>query len=239
MLTGNTLFAGDSMTVGLKPFVKVDGQTRTIAEVSRRSDWLVQALRAVSLATTKNLVVLIGANDIGGVSPEQTIANTLEVWRMGKAAGAKVIGQTLPPNKGWAPFASNFAAIEARRKAVNAGLVKAFQEGKCDALIDLSTLMADPGDPQRLAPAFDSGDHLHPRKDAHGVLLTRATAGGIPDLPPLPGPAQGPSPASPFPTLPALSFAPSSDATPLLLMVGACGMAAYLLTRKRSRAGWA
>ncbi len=222
MLAGNTLFAGDSMTVGLSPFVQVNGQKRTIAEVSRRSDWLVQAIRAVSLATTKNLVVLIGANDIGGTAPEQTIANTLEVWRMGKAAGATVIGQTLPPNKGWAPFAGNFAAIEARRKGVNFGLSKAFAEGKCDELVDLSSLMADPGDPEKLSPAFDSGDHLHPRKDAYGALLSRLTV-----VPMTPGLAPGFTPPLPSPP----------DATPLLLMVGVGGILTYLLTRKRSR--WA
>jgi len=224
MLNGNTLLVGDSMTVGLAPFVTINGGRRTIAEVSRRSDWLVQAIRAVSLATTKNLVVLIGANDIGGTSPEQTIANTLEVWRMGKAAGANVIGQTLPPNKGWGPFASNFAAIEARRKAVNAGLSRAATQGKCDLLLDLSTLMADPGDPEKLSRAFDSGDHLHPRKDAHGALLTRLVVGS-PASPLVPGVA------SPLPS--------SSDSTPLLLMVGVGGIFVYLLTRKRSRASWA
>jgi lysophospholipase L1-like esterase len=224
MLEGNTLFAGDSMTVGLKSFVTVNGPTRAVAEVSRRSDWLVQAIRAVSLATTRNLVVLIGANDIGGVPPEQTIANTLEVWRMGKAAGANVIGQTLPPVKGWAPFASNFDAINARRKAVNFGLSKAFAEGKCDVLLDLSSLMADPGDPEKLSPAFDSGDHLHPRKDAHGALLSRLSV-----VPMTPGLAPGFTPSLPS----------SSDPMPLLLMVGACGMIAYLLTRKRSAGlGW-
>jgi len=226
MLTGNTLFAGDSMTVGLSPFVTVDGQKRTIAEVGRTSAGLLAALRAVSLASTKNLVVLIGANDIGGTPPATTIANTRAIWALGRAAGAKVYAMTIPPNKGWSNFASNAAAIEARRKEVNAGLGDAFVKGEADGLIDLSTLMADSQDPAKLASSFDSGDHLHPRKDAHGALLTRAFGGvsptpspfGTPDLPP-------PSPPSP------------GDSMPLLLLVGVGGIMAYLLTRKRTL-GW-
>ena len=31
-----------------------------------------------------------------------------------------------------------------------------------DAVIDLDAALRDPADPARLAPAFDSGDHLHP-----------------------------------------------------------------------------
>ena len=33
-------------------------------------------------------------------------------------------------------------------------------------MIDFADVVAEPGDPEQLAPAFDSGDHLHP--DAAG-----------------------------------------------------------------------
>lgn len=206
------------MTVGLSPFVTVNGLKRTMAEVGRSSAWLLQQVRGTDLRSTKNILVLIGANDIGGTPASSTVANTLAIWDHCKAQGIRVFAQTLPPNKGWAPFASNFAAIEARRKEVNAALGQAFQQGRADGLIDLSRLMAAPGDPERLAPAFDSGDHLHPRKDAHGALLTQAFGGPTGPLPP----SLVPSPGS-----------PSKDVAPLFLMVGACGIVAYLLTRKR------
>lgn len=226
MLTGNTLFAGDSITVGLSPFVQVDGAKRTMAEVGRSSAGLVTALRGVSLATTKNLLVLIGTNDIGFVPPNTTIANILECWKLGKAAGARVIGMTIPPVKGWPPFAATMPAVEARRQAVNLGLGQAFAQGAADGLIDLSKLLADPADPQKLAASFDSGDHLHPRKDAMGSLLTQATGG----LPPLPPPGVSPVPLAQV----APSTLPSSSSTlGLILLVGAGATLTYLLTRKR------
>ena len=34
--------------------------------------------------------------------------------------------------------------------------------GAFDAVVDFDRLMGDPVHPDRLAPAYDSGDHLHP-----------------------------------------------------------------------------
>jgi hypothetical protein len=174
-LQGNTLFAGDSMTVGLAPFVQVNGEKRTVAAVGRTSAQLLAALREPGVfAGITNMVVLIGANDIGGRNPEETV---LDIWAVARHSGVRVFAMTVPPNKGWSNFASNFPAIEARRKALNARLGQEFVAGHADGLVDLSVLMADPADPQRLAAAFDSGDHLHPRKDAMGALLTTALDG--------------------------------------------------------------
>ncbi|WP_373569151.1 SGNH/GDSL hydrolase family protein, partial [Streptomyces alfalfae] len=46
--------------------------------------------------------------------------------------------------------------------------------GEYDAYVDFDKALADPDDPQRLAPEYDSGDHLHPndagyRAMAHAV----------------------------------------------------------------------
>lgn len=235
MLDGNTLFAGDSITVGLSPFVQVNGLKRSLAEGGRTSAWLVQKVKGTDLHSAKNMVVLIGTNDIGQMQASATLANTLAIWDHAKAHGIRVFGQTIPPFSGWQPYMGNFSVIEARRKAINEGLGKAFLEGRADGLIDLSTLMADPSDPTKLAKAFDSGDHLHPRKDAHGALLTKALS-GVSVLPPLPSPG---SPASPGSILvPPSQGSDSSSAGLLLLLVGAGGLV-YLLTRKRTGGlGW-
>lgn len=34
--------------------------------------------------------------------------------------------------------------------------------GHFDAVVDFAKTIADPQDPSRIAPQFDSGDHLHP-----------------------------------------------------------------------------
>ncbi len=223
MLTGNTIFAGDSITVGLPSFVKVNGSKKLIAEVSRPTSWLLQQIQQAAssggLSGFQNLVVLIGTNDIGGGrSVDSLVHDILTIWSIGRAHGLRVYAQTIPPVKDYAGFIQNFPAINSRRKAINAALGQAFVSGQGDGLIDLSTLMAVPSDPDKLAPAYDSGDHLHPRKDAHGALLTRAFEGVI--APPLA--SLVPSPVS------------SSEAStaPLLLTVGVCGIIAYLLTRK-------
>ena len=45
-------------------------------------------------------------------------------------------------------------------------------------MIDFAAALADPGDPEQLAPAFDSGDHLHP--DAAGYqAMARAVNLGM------------------------------------------------------------
>jgi lysophospholipase L1-like esterase len=34
--------------------------------------------------------------------------------------------------------------------------------GVFDAVVDFDAAVRDPADPQRMLPAYDSGDHLHP-----------------------------------------------------------------------------
>lgn len=237
MLEGNTLFAGDSITVGLPPFVQVNGLKRSIAEGGRTSDWLVQHVKGTDLRSAKNMVVLIGTNDIGHLPASSTLKNTLAIWDHAKSQGIRVFGQTIPPFGGHPLYMPNFSVIEGRRKTINEGLKKAFAEGRADGLIDLSTLMADPADPTRLGKPFYGGgeDHVHPRKDAHGKLLTQALSGSA-TLPPLPAPG---GPASPGSILvPPPQATESSSAGILLLLVGVGGLA-YLLTRKRTGGlGW-
>jgi lysophospholipase L1-like esterase len=218
MLSGNTILAGDSITVRLSPYVKVDGSKREVAEGGRPTAWLLAKLR--KLASTgglhgfQNLVVLIGTNDIGGGRPVSDLVQDIRsIWRIGKDHGMRVYAQTIPPVKGYTGF-KNFAAVNERRKAINEALGQAFVSGEADGLIDISALMADPQDPDKLAKAYDGGDHIHPRKDAHGALLTQAL-GAAPPIVPTPLPVQ-----------------PEPSLLPLVLIAGV-GAGFYLLSRKR------
>ena len=49
--------------------------------------------------------------------------------------------------------------LEATRVAVNDWIRRS---GEFDAVIDFDKVTRDPADPQRMLPAYDSGDHLHP-----------------------------------------------------------------------------
>ncbi|MET8774698.1 SGNH/GDSL hydrolase family protein [Nocardia sp. NPDC004654] len=115
------------------------------------------------------VIILEGANDIGlsagaptlgeppvPVSADQLIAAHRELIARARAAGLRVIGATILPF-GDSPYDSPEA--EAKRLAVNEWIRTS---GEYDAVVDTAAVLADPADPSRLNPAFDSGDRLHP-----------------------------------------------------------------------------
>jgi lysophospholipase L1-like esterase len=73
------------------------------------------------------------------------------------AAGIYAIGTTITPFGGSGYGRS--PANEADRQKINAWILA---PGKFDAVVDFAKIVADPQEPARLAPQFDSGDHLHP-----------------------------------------------------------------------------
>lgn len=127
------------------------------------------------------VIVLEGINDIGfsqqrtartrphtDVSAAQMIAGYEQLIAQAHALGLKIFGATLTPFRGaryWTP------AGEAKREAVNHWIETS---GAFDGVINFARAVADPRDPERLAPRYDSGDHLHP--DAAGY---RAMAAAI------------------------------------------------------------
>ncbi|MFF5976524.1 SGNH/GDSL hydrolase family protein [Streptomyces sp. NPDC012769] len=107
------------------------------------------------------VLVLEGINDIGGrlrpdVTVDELIAGHRELVRQAHARGLKAVGATLVPFKG---SVHHTPENEAQRDAFNTWMRTS---GTYDAVIDLDRALADPADPDRLLPAYDSGDHLHP-----------------------------------------------------------------------------
>jgi len=178
-LIGTTFFAGDSITVGLPPFVSVVGDKITEAQVGRSVSQIRDAVRSnTRLGDAKNMVVLGGTNDIGGgKSAADIFAILQQVWAMGKEKGAKIIALTVPPAKGYSGFASNFESINAKRLVLN-NLIK--DSLIPDQVVDLDVLLGVQSEQDRLAPNMDSGDHLHPRKDAMGAALNTVFAKPFP-----------------------------------------------------------
>jgi lysophospholipase L1-like esterase len=117
------------------------------------------------------LIVLEGVNDIGGFTRlndpppaehklfvQQVLASYEQIIARSHAAHIKVIGATILPytDSGYYhPPASN----EADRQTINAWIRT---PGHFDAVIDFDKSIADPHHLDHLAPAYDSGDHLHP-----------------------------------------------------------------------------
>ncbi|WP_329399332.1 SGNH/GDSL hydrolase family protein [Streptomyces lydicus] len=76
----------------------------------------------------------------------------------------RITGGTLTPFKG---SEYHTPAAEAKRRAVNAWVRTA---GAFDAVADFATVLADPSDPDALAPGYDSGDHKHPNDEGYRVM---------------------------------------------------------------------
>jgi lysophospholipase L1-like esterase len=75
-----------------------------------------------------------------------------------RGRGVKAIGATILPfmgTQGYKPTAAN----EADRQAINAWIRT---PGNFDAVVDFDAVIRDPAQPDRMNPAFDGGDHLHP-----------------------------------------------------------------------------
>ncbi|HEX3969238.1 MAG TPA: SGNH/GDSL hydrolase family protein [Edaphobacter sp.] len=116
------------------------------------------------------VIVLEGVNDLGTLTRDQDVSAEAHAALAGRieaaytqmlerahAHGIRVIGATILPyggSKYYHPGAEN----EADRQAINAWI----RAGHFDGVVDFDQLMRDPAHPDRLSPAYDSGDGLHP-----------------------------------------------------------------------------
>ncbi|HWE84185.1 MAG TPA: SGNH/GDSL hydrolase family protein [Terracidiphilus sp.] len=117
------------------------------------------------------LIVFEGVNDLGGlartgeVTPEEhntfvqrVIAAYQQVVARAHAHGLRVSGATITPYAGSGYYHPG-PLSEADRQAVNRWIRAS---GNFDAVIDFDAVVRDPAHPDRLLPAYDCGDHLHP-----------------------------------------------------------------------------
>jgi lysophospholipase L1-like esterase len=129
----------------------------------------------LSQAGVKYLIILEGVNDIGvgtgpinphdTVSPQQLIDGLTQLIDRAHTHGIKVYLGTIMPDKGLGLYYTE--AGEAERQAVNLWI----RSNKLsDAVIDFDKAVRDPADPQRLLPAFDGGDHIHPGDAGHQAM---------------------------------------------------------------------
>ncbi|MBV9302658.1 MAG: SGNH/GDSL hydrolase family protein, partial [Acidobacteriaceae bacterium] len=80
--------------------------------------------------------------------------------------GIRIIGATILPYVG-SDYYHPGPASEADRQAVNAWIRT---PGHFDAVIDFDQVTRDPAHPDRLRPAFDCGDHLHPSPAGYAAM---------------------------------------------------------------------
>jgi GDSL-like Lipase/Acylhydrolase family len=101
-------------------------------------------------------------NDV--VSAAQIISGYQQIIARVHAAGLRVLGATLTPYQGSAPYAD---AGEATREAVNDWVRTS---GAFDGVVDFDLALREPANPLRLLPAYDSGDHIHPGDAANAAM---------------------------------------------------------------------
>ncbi|HEY0106077.1 MAG TPA: SGNH/GDSL hydrolase family protein [Rhizomicrobium sp.] len=117
------------------------------------------------------LILLEGINDLGMLTREapasaadhaalvaRLVAAYGQIVRRAHDHGIAVMAGTLLPFMGFSyyhPTGEN----EADRQALNAWIRS---PGHVDAVADFDAALRDPAAPDRLLPAFDSGDHIHP-----------------------------------------------------------------------------
>ncbi|MFB6846751.1 SGNH/GDSL hydrolase family protein [Streptomyces sp. NPDC056373] len=114
---------------------------------------------ALSLPGVRTVFLFQGVNDIKaepGATGAGLIAGYRRLIDRAHAAGKCVVGATIAPYKGWQEWDP---AGEAVRRQVNAFIR---DSGEFDAVADFDRVLRSPDDPERIRPAFDGGDHLHP-----------------------------------------------------------------------------
>ncbi|MEU3659625.1 SGNH/GDSL hydrolase family protein [Streptomyces sp. NPDC032940] len=118
----------------------------------------------------RTVVVAIGVNDILH-SPEladrdSILAGLRTLVDMAHAHGLTVVGGTVMPFGGHSGYTD---AREQMRQEIN----EEIREGRVfDAVADFDAALRDPYAPRRLAPEYDSGDHLHPSDNGYARMAT-------------------------------------------------------------------
>ena len=93
------------------------------------------------------------------VSADDIIAGMKQLIERAHEKGMKILGATLTPFEGTTIQGYFSPAKEVKRKAVNEWI----RTGKAfDGVIDFHKAVRDPAHPDRMLPAHDGGDHLHP-----------------------------------------------------------------------------
>ena len=127
----------------------------------------------------KYLIVLEGIVDIGlvgtqfapateTVSVDDLIAGMKQLIARAHDRGMKIFGATQTPFSGASTIPGMFSAKkEAQRKALNQWIRSSHD---FDAVLDFDKVVLDSANPERIRPAFDSGDHLHPNDAGYEAM---------------------------------------------------------------------
>lgn len=114
----------------------------------------------------RDVILMEGINDIGNnagpdggpLTAQDLINGYRNLINQAHAAGVRIIGGTMLPDKGASYYSDSAESI---RQAANQWIRTS---GAFNGVIDFDKALADPTDPTALNPVYDSGDHLHPNE---------------------------------------------------------------------------
>ena len=114
----------------------------------------------LSRTGVRTVVIEMGLNDVikppRQRNPDRIVEGLRQLVGQAHARGLRVVGATLTPFGGHRGYRQPLDKV---RQAVNDQI----RAGKVfDAVVDFDAALRDPARPERLRPAYDSGDHLHP-----------------------------------------------------------------------------
>jgi lysophospholipase L1-like esterase len=143
-------------------------------------------LDAIDQAGVSEVVLFLGTNDLWfGATREQLIAGYRDAIADVRQRGLRIVAVTLLPRSS-SPLERWTAFQQAEMEQVNRWILTS---GSFDGVLNLAAAVADvyngACDPDRLFPAYDSGDHLHP-DDAGLVAMANAIDPAVLGLPALP-----------------------------------------------------
>jgi lysophospholipase L1-like esterase len=119
----------------------------------------------------RDVILLEGVNDIGGLrkphdtlTAQQLIDGYLTLIHEAHADGVKIFGATILPYQGAFYYSQRGEAV---RQQVNHWILTS---GAFDGAFNFAQALADPADPLRLNPAYNSGDDLHPNDAGYQAI---------------------------------------------------------------------
>ncbi|MFJ6433041.1 SGNH/GDSL hydrolase family protein [Streptomyces sp. NPDC091416] len=122
----------------------------------------------LSLPGLRTVLIHLGVNDLqqppSQTDPALVLAGYRQLVLRARDAGLRVIGATIAPFGGWTRWTPELETVRQRiNTAVRTGRI-------FDAVTDFDAALRDPDRPERLLPAYDSGDGLHPSPSGHAAL---------------------------------------------------------------------
>jgi lysophospholipase L1-like esterase len=158
------------------------GGNRVLHDAATNVEFGVNALArfnrdVIAQSGVKYVIVLEGINDLGHagssapmsqtVSAEDIEQGLLQMIARAHEKGLKVFGATLTPFEGTVYKGYFTPEKEVKRKAINQWIRSS---NAFDGVIDFDKAVLDPSHPDRMLPADDSGDHLHPNDAGYKAM---------------------------------------------------------------------